>query len=223
MGRFGAGMRGFIKLPRANPRGDGAEPGKRSHDFLPSYLRMQEAPPSPLPRTVLYVLTALFVGLLLWALLGKLDIIATAQGKLVPSGYLKVLQPAESGIVREIVVKEGQLVKEGDVLVRLDSSIGDADLRATTADLGARTLQLRRIDAEIAGNPFPQIPEDDPQLYIQAYAQFLANGKLLRDAIALELANVKRTMSEMKGAQEVLSKLERTVPLYQSTHELCRP
>ena len=77
-------------------------------DFAPPLLRIQEKPPPPIAGWMLRLLLALLAGLLLWAVLGRLDIVAVADGKLVPSSYLKIVQPAEQGIVKEILVKEGE-------------------------------------------------------------------------------------------------------------------
>ena len=79
-------------------------------NFSPAILQAQHAPPSPLPRLILYTMLALFAVLLLWATFGRLDIVAVAQGKLVPETFLKVVQPSDSGVIKEILVKEGDEV-----------------------------------------------------------------------------------------------------------------
>ena len=89
-------------------------------DFAPALIRIQERPPPPLAGWTLRVLIALLAGVLLWSVFGQLDIVAVAEGKLVPSGYLKIVQPAEQGIVKEILVREGEAVKAGQVLARMD-------------------------------------------------------------------------------------------------------
>src|SRR5512132_3024646 len=122
-------------------------------DFAPVIIRAQHQPPSPLPRVVLYALLALFGIMLVWAFAGRLDIVAVAQGKLVPQSFLKIVQPAESGIVREILVREGDEVKEGQVLVRMDTRLSEADSKALVAELQRKRLQLQRIEAELAGVP----------------------------------------------------------------------
>jgi multidrug efflux pump subunit AcrA (membrane-fusion protein) len=71
---------------------------------------------------VLWVVCTLVIVLLAWAIFAHLDIVAVAQGRLVPQTYVKIVQPAEAGIVREILVDEGDRVKEGQVLVRLDAT-----------------------------------------------------------------------------------------------------
>lgn len=96
-------------------------------DFLPAALEIQERPPSPLGRAIIWSVIAFFVIALVWALVGKIDIVATAQGKIIPSGHVKIIQPLEIGSVRAIHVREGQQVEQGDVLIELDSTLSSAD------------------------------------------------------------------------------------------------
>src|SRR5688572_12717766 len=120
-------------------------------DFAPPLLRIQEKPPAPLAGWMLRLLIALLVGVALWAVFGRLDIVAVADGKLVPSSYLKIVQPAEQGIVKEILVKEGEFVKAGQVLIRMDSVLAGADVKAIQADHQNKRIALRRIDAQLSG------------------------------------------------------------------------
>ena len=94
------------------------------------------ARPSRLPRTVGYVTVGLFCGLLAWATFGKLDVIAAAEGRLVPRNYSRVLQPAEAGIVREILVRDGDEVKAGQVLMRMDATTGELFVLEVNAQCG---------------------------------------------------------------------------------------
>ena len=88
--------------------------------FLPAALEIVETPPSPIGRAIALTVIAAFCAALAWASLGKVDIIAAAQGKIIPSGRSKIVQPFEIGAVRAIHVKDGQTVKAGDVLIELD-------------------------------------------------------------------------------------------------------
>src|SRR5204863_3074623 len=113
-------------------------------DFSPPLLRIQQKPPAPLAGWMLRILIALVTGILLWAALGQLDIVAVADGKLVPSSYLKIVQPAEQGIVKEILVREGESVQAGQVLIRMDSVLSGADVKAIQAESDNKRLALRR-------------------------------------------------------------------------------
>ena len=68
-------------------------------DFAPGLLAIQESPPARMPRVVLYLTAILFLILVLWSVFGKLDIVASAEGRLVPQTYVKIVQPADGGIV----------------------------------------------------------------------------------------------------------------------------
>lgn len=113
-------------------------------EFSPPLIRLQESPPSPLGRRVIHVLIGLLAALLVWSVLGRLDIVAVAEGKLVPHSFLKIVQPAEAGIVREILVREGEQVAAGQVLMRMDARLSEADRRILETDFYRKTLTLAR-------------------------------------------------------------------------------
>src|ERR1700722_3517361 len=91
-------------------RGQAARLNAEALAFAPGLLAIQERPPEPLPRLVLYTVLGLIVLLILWMVLGRLDVIASANGRLVPRTYVKIVQPADAGIVKEILVHEGEAV-----------------------------------------------------------------------------------------------------------------
>jgi hemolysin D len=91
--------------------------------FLPAALEIVETPPSPTRRAVGAAIIALFCLVLILATFGTVDIVATAPGKIIPSGRTKLIQPFETGVVRAIHVRDGQSVKAGDVLIELDPTM----------------------------------------------------------------------------------------------------
>jgi hemolysin D len=188
-------------------------------DFAPEIVKAQSRPPSPLPRAVLYALLALFALLIIWAIAGQLDIVAVSQGKLVPQSFLKIVQPAEPGIVREILVKEGDAVKEGQVLVRMDTHLSSADLRILKAELERRELQLRRVDAELAGTSLKRSPGDAPELFAQIEAQHQARRQAYLDALGAEQALLVKARQDLQSAVEVEGKLRQTTPIYRDQAE----
>ena len=95
--------------------------------FLPAALEIVETPPSPIGRAIGATIILLFCAALAWAWWGTIDIVASATGKIVPSGRTKVIQPFETGVVRAIRVQDGQAVKAGDVLIELDPTMNAAE------------------------------------------------------------------------------------------------
>ncbi|MEX0958665.1 MAG: HlyD family type I secretion periplasmic adaptor subunit [Burkholderiales bacterium] len=183
-------------------------------DFAPGILRMQDHAPSPLPRVVLYVCLLLFAAMLAWTWFGRLDIIAVAQGKLVPASYVKIVQPSEPGIIAEILVREGEEVKGGQVLMRMATDVSDAEVATVETDLHLRRLQLRRIQAELVDRPFDLQRGDRADLYQQILAQYRANRDALRDRVEGERAVLAKAEQELRGAIEMDSRLRQTVPIY---------
>jgi hemolysin D len=186
-------------------------------DFAPDLLAIQEQPPSRLPRTVGYVTAGLFGVLLAWVTLAKLDIIAAAEGRLVPRNYSRVVQPAEAGIVREVLVREGDEVRAGQVLLRMDATTASADMGLLKADAAVKQLSLRRIDAELQDQPFRIQSIDPPEVAAQVLAQHRAHRQSYLDALAQEQATLNRASHELAAARQQLSKLRATVPLYQQS------
>lgn len=123
------------------------DPPKRSDDelaFLPAQLELIESPASPAARWTMRIVMALFCVALLWSIFGKLDIVAVAAGKTVVNSRTKVIQTTETAVVRRILVRDGQTVRRGDVLVELDATATGADLeQAGDALLSARLAALR--------------------------------------------------------------------------------
>lgn len=79
---------------------------------------------------------------------------ATAQGQLVPAGKVKVLQPLESGIVRQIRVQDGDVVRSGDLLIALDGTEAAADRDRAAHDLIRSKLDIARLTAlKAEGDP----------------------------------------------------------------------
>ena len=183
-------------------------------DFSPPLLRIQDQPPAPLAGWMLRLLIFLLSALLLWAGLGRLDIVAVADGKLVPSTYLKIVQPAEQGIVKEILVKEGEKVTEGQVLVRMDPALTAADVKSIEADHQNKRLALRRIDAQLSGRQLTREARDPAELHAQVSAQYAANVRAYENALAQERALLDKARHDLAAAQATKAKLEQVLPHY---------
>jgi len=109
-------------------------------DFLPAALEIVERPVSPGGRMAAYLLASTFIITLLWLAFGEIDVVASAPGKLIPADNVKLVQPAEAGIVRAIFVRDGQHVRKGQPLVALDPTVSTAE--AAQAQKALRTAEL---------------------------------------------------------------------------------
>jgi len=183
-------------------------------EFAPTIVGVQHQSPSPLPRAVLYALASLLAVMMAWACVGRLDIVAVAQGRLVPQSFIKIIQPAEAGIVYDIPIKEGEEVKAGQVLVRMDTRIADADGATLLEEMHRRRLQLKRIESELTGIPMVRQPDDPGDIFERTEAQFVARLQAHRDALGAEQAILAKARHDLTAAREVETKLEKNAPLF---------
>ncbi len=129
------------------------------------------------------------------------------------------MQPAEQGIVRQILVKDGDTVTKGQTLVRMDTRLSDADKSVVENELRMRGLQLRRIDAELSGAPLARLREDDPVLFAQVEAQYRARKQAYRDSVDTEKSLLAKSQQDLQVALEIEGKLNKTVPIYREQAE----
>jgi hemolysin D len=116
-------------------------------EFLPAALEVVATPPSPTGR-LLGLLIIVFFGIAaLWSLLGRVDIIATATGRIAPAGEVKTIQPLDPGIVRAIDVQDGDHVHAGQLLVELDPTQPGADRDQSERDMIHAQLDVARLSA----------------------------------------------------------------------------
>jgi hemolysin D len=204
-----------------------ARRGVQEREFLPAALEIIETPASPLGRLIAFTILAFFCAALAWSWLGKVDIIASAQGRLAPTGKTKMVQPLEAGIVREILVTDGDHVHAGDPLIRLDAAITSADRDRVAHDLMTAKLDVARLLAVSRETEPDKVlgafvaPEGAPQHGL-ATARAFALSQAAEQAS--KLAGLDRQMdqkrAEAEGDQVAIEKLQSTMPLLEEKESL---
>ena len=132
---------------------DQLDPPKREQDereFLPAHLELTETPLSAAPEWIARLVILFALIALLWAIFGKLDIVAVAQGKTSLGGRSKTIQALETAVVERINVKDGQTVKKGDVLIELAGIGSDSDYNRSLEALRAAYLNKWRSETLLA-------------------------------------------------------------------------
>ena len=202
-------------------------PFRRAHErrgeelaFLPAALEIVETPPSPIGRTIGATIILLFCAALAWAWWGTIDIVASATGKIVPSGRTKVIQPFETGVVRSIRVQDGQAVKAGDVLIELDPTVNAAERDHLHNDLLAEQLNIARLRAALAGGDDPVAdftpPADaDPVLISTQRQLLLSQVNEHRAKIAALARQQAQKEAEQATTAATIHKLETMIPAIQ--------
>lgn len=119
------------------------------HEFKPLLIEIEDKPLNPLGRIILYLVLAIMVFATAWLILAKVDVVVSAQGKVIPSGEIKILKPLESGVVSKIFVKESDRVKKGDILIQIDPTVTDASLSSKQDDLAVIDSDIVLLEALI--------------------------------------------------------------------------
>ncbi|WP_271079003.1 HlyD family type I secretion periplasmic adaptor subunit [Aurantiacibacter sp. MUD61] len=207
----------FRESWRNQNEADAAFRPKEEHEFLPAALEIMEKPPSPGMRWLLLLTCVLFVLALLWAIFGRIDVVAVASGKTVPDGSVKIVQPLDFGSVRAIHVRNGQFVRAGDLLIELDPTVASAEeAQSEQGLLSAQILQARNnaMLAHLQGRDArfvapPGTPGDviatEQALVDSAIAQFEAESASL-------MQQSEEQSAALEGAEAEVAKLQEALP-----------
>jgi hemolysin D len=187
------------------PGGRGARE-RRELAFLPAALEIVETPPSPIGRAIAATIAAFFCLALIWATFAHVDIVASAPGKVVPSGRVKLIQPFDTGVVHAIDIHDGQAVKAGDVLIELDPTITTAEADHIKSDLIAARLDIARLRAALSDSGDPESAFEPP---VGATAGQIAMERefLLRqtEEIQAKLASLDGQRAQKQAERDTIS------------------
>lgn len=186
--------------------------------FLPAALELIERPVSPTGRVTAWVLLSGLLALILWMTLGRVDIVATAQGKVIPADNVKLVQPAAPGVVRRILVHDGDLVRKGQPLVELDHTEADADAMQARRALEASELEAARARAVLSaldGRGLAFVPPAGTDAAIAASQRALARAQYqqIEAEAAMQAADARAAGAAVGEASRQAIKLDETLPL----------
>ncbi len=185
---------------------DGGKDGRET-EFLPSILEVTEKPASPVGRAVLYTIVALLIVGGIWVCVGQIDEMAIANGKVIPVGNVKVVQSQNKGAIKEIYIKEGDYVEEGQPLLVLDTTKTQADVDQLKKQVAYYDMTVSRLQAEMNDASFvpPSSSEDLSQkdidaqtaLYRSRRAKFSADQQKNQAAVAQASAAVEGAKAQL--------------------------
>ncbi|MFT5425888.1 MAG: hemolysin D [Gammaproteobacteria bacterium] len=189
-------------------------------EFLPAALEIQETPPLPMSRYILWSIMLFVVISVIWACIGEVDIVGVAQGKIIPSGKIKIIQPLETGLVRNIFVKEGERVEQGQPLIELDTTLAGAEhIQVKDQQLALRLDKARLLSVLDYVNEsdktdyFTDIHEaNDAQIHLQRERiskqinEYTARGEALKD-------EKKQRQADRRAIGNRIQQLDATIPL----------
>jgi hemolysin D len=208
----------LIRLP-VRPSG-----GRKRHEleFLPAALEIIETPASAVGRIMMGVIVVLVSVVIGWACVGQIDIVATANGRIIPSGQVKVIQPLEIGVVKSLRVVDGDHVAAGDVLIEIDPTTDAADRDRIARDLMQAELDIGRLHAALALDPetFVPSPTADPALADAEHRQLVAQLTQHKAKIGGLDQQIAAKAAERDQAKAIIAKLDDSIPLLQAKADI---
>jgi hemolysin D len=188
------------------------------HEFLPAALEIMEKPPSPGLRILMLLLCGLFGLALLWSFIGRVDVVAVATGRTLPVANVKVIQPAEMGVVRAIHVRNGQRVRRGQLLIELDPTAAEGqESQATQGLLAANVVRARNnaLLAHLQGRPAVfAAPPGTPREVVVTQTELVRSkvAEYERERRSLLQSRAEKN-AELAGTLAEIAKLRQTLPL----------
>lgn len=193
---------------------------KRSADprFLPAVLEVIERPVSPTGRTTAWVLLIGLMVTIVWLVLGKIDVVASAQGRVMPTDDVKLVQAANTGIVRRIYIHDGDVVKKGQPLIDLDPTVSTAEQSQAEKALLAAQLDVARNQAiadALSGRGMHFVPPPGTPVNVADTQRRLIAAQIAENeaAVAGMAAARASSLSDAQAAADQVRTLDRTVPV----------
>lgn len=206
-------------------RKEADSPNLRPHEahFLPAALALRDTPMHPAPRFTVWLIMAFALIALLWAIFGRIDVVATAVGKIIPNDRTKVIQSMEMAVVKAIHVRDGQSVRQGKVLIELDATTAAADterLRNEVVSARLEALRAQSMLSALGTGKAPRLADEvstvagvvkarlnaEQGLLLGQYQEYQARQLQLKSELA-------RHQAELKTTLEQVFKLEQTAPI----------
>ena len=175
-----------------------------SHEFKPVLSEIEDSPVSPLGRFTFWIIVAIMIVTVLWLTIGKVDIVVSARGLIIPDGEAKIIQPLDTGVISKILVKEGDFVKEGQPLMEIDPATTEPELESVQKNLEDTLLEIKRLNATADGNEFDTTNEISETALIQ---QNLYNASMsaIKNKVEAKKIDLSKTEDELNATRAELS------------------
>ena len=172
-------------------------------------------------KKILYWMLGVLVVLLAWSGFTKIDEVTRGEGRVTPSKQVQVIQSLDGGIVSEILVQEGQTVKDGQPLLRIDQTRAVSSVRENRAQYLSLLAKQSRLQALATGTAFvpaKEIEKEAPEVYAQERALYVSSNEELASQVAIASEQVAQRQHELTETQARLDQAQKGYEL--SSREL---
>ena len=189
------------------------------------WARIQQEPTHA--RQLLYVMLLVFIALLIWAANAPLDEVARGDGRVIPSRQLQIVQSLDGGIVEEILVREGQIVDQGQLLLRIDPTRAVSSLRESRAQFFSLQAEVSRLQALLDNLEEPVFPEEllteAPMIVNHERSTFFSNLEELKEQISIHQRQLEQRQQDLREARAARTQHANSVALVTRELQVTRP
>ena len=182
-----------------------------SHEFKPTLSEIEDNPASPLGLFTFWTIVALIIITILWLIIGKVDVVVSARGIVIPDGEVKIIQPLDTGSIRQILVKEGDFVKAGQALMEIDPSATEPALESSKENQQNIQLEIKRLNAQANNRPFSSSAPVQNQLYsssVSGLNEQLTSAYTEKGNYESLLASSEERVARLEKVLDIVSKDE---------------
>lgn len=172
-----------------------------SYEFKPLLSEIEDSPVSPLGRFTFWTVVSLIFVTILWLCIGKVDIVVNARGIIIPDGESKIIQPLETGVIKQILVQEGDFVKKGQLLISIDASTTDAQLETVTRNLEQSKIEAKRLKAAGNNTPFTKDNNNKTEEYEIQQKLYKENLAAMNSSVNAKQQEITQINRQINSAQ----------------------
>ncbi|SDB34038.1 membrane fusion protein, adhesin transport system [Desulfonatronum thiosulfatophilum] len=177
-------------------------------------------------RAIVWAVLILLCGAVYWASVSEIEEVTRGEGKVIPSGQIQVVQNLEGGIISEILIRAGDTVERGQLLLRIDETRFSSSFQQSRARYLANLAKAARLQAEATGTAFivpPEVMAESPEIGNSEKQLYDSRQNELRFAVSIRQEQLNQRRSELRELQVKLEELNRTYDLFEKELALLRP
>jgi adhesin transport system membrane fusion protein len=195
-------------------------------DYMHDTAAVDLDPAHPAGHLILIAVSVLLLVALIWSALAQVDEVTHAEGQIIPSSQVQVVQNLEGGIVQEILVHEGDVVDKDQILLRIDDTRFASSYQEGRLKYLALLAQVSRLTAETQNKPLdlpPEIDKEAPQLADDARRLYTTRQQELASTVQILEEQRKQREQELSEMQSREGQLQRSYALLREEHDRTAP
>jgi hemolysin D len=193
-----------------------------SHEFKPIMAEIEEEPANPLGRIIFWIVIIAMIFIILWMCIGRIDVVVTSRGTVIPEGDIKILQPLDTGVISAILCREGDFVRKRQVLIEIDPSVTRPELEAKKKRLRYLDLEKNRIRSTLGEVAFRAGGASDCESVKVQQELYLSSTSSMEKQLESKGAEKREIEENIRGTENEKSHYETLLKISEEKEKMLR-